>query len=224
MRKNMFVGYQCCTDKKGYFSFSKIKAKVEFLIRWKRDNFKVKNTSSTAANVMLKKNTRSSIDITFNIGETQWRYASAFRGAWYYYYGDIYPLSRPPKDMRIHIYDSNNDSTKQDVAHWGSFEPVGGSLNGTEITVYSKGLTSREIFGVTIAQLGKSLIWAIYRSDNDFYNRGVDENLKNAWACCCAEFLTNCYYWNKRNMTIKKKEDALRQTCKYQEWLELTKN
>lgn len=225
MRKNMFVGRQCCTDANGYFSFSTIKAKVEFLIRWKRSDFKVKNTSSTAANVMLAKNTRSAVDRTFNVGETQWRYASAFRAAINYYYGNIYNLSKPPSDMRMYVLNKAMDVSIITFDYTGTFNPVVyHDTNGTEISIYTSGMSSRDIFAATTRQLAKSVMWNIYMRNNDIY-KSSDEQLKKAWSDDCASFLTQCYYdrnyTSSKGIMMKKEENALKQTTKYNEWINI---
>ena len=225
LRKNIFVGHQCCTNANGYFSFSRIREKASYLIRWKRDNFKIKNDNTGAADVMLKKNTRTKIDRTFNIGENQWRHASLFRAAHYYYYGDIHSLRRPYEGMRL----ISSFTTKpinyedNDLDQSGSFKAANiGSTNGTEISICLYGMTSREIFNTTVRQLAKSVHCEI--TGKDVYNN-IEAQLRYTWADCCGSYLTDCFYQgkdvNNGSTRIKKMEDALCKTWKYQEWLNI---
>ncbi|MBR4624914.1 MAG: hypothetical protein IKO56_05200 [Alphaproteobacteria bacterium] len=225
LRKNIFVGHQCCTNANGYFSFSKIREKASYLIRWKRDNFKIKNDNTGSADVMLKKNTRDKIDRTFNIGENQWRHASLFRAAHYYYYGDIHSLKRPPEGMRLGS--SNSAAISQppyEKYDWqGSFDAaVMGSENGTEIGINIYGMTSKEIFNTTVRQLAKSVHCSITGKGN--YNT-AEAQLRYTWANYCGSYLTDCFYKgkdvNNGSTRIKKMENALYKTWYYQEWLNI---
>ena len=218
LRKNIFVGHQCCTDKDGYFSFTMIREKASYLIRWKRDDFKVKNDNTGAADVMLKKNTREQINHTFYNGETQWRHASVFRAALYYYYGDIYSLKRPPNG--IGMEDVNAQIMPWNPVSNGTFDEKGTALNATEITINSQGLTSRQIFNTTICQLAKAVHCRIIGKQN--YQK-VEKELRNTWSDCCGAFLTDCYYQGRNigNSRILKMENALNKTWYYQNWLDI---
>ncbi len=225
LRKNLFVGYQCCTDEEGFFSFKMIREKASYLIRWKRANFKVKNTNSGAADVMLKKNTRSQINQTFYIGDNQWRHASLFRAAHYYYYGNIYGLRRPIDGMRLGSSNTlgYTKPSFDSMDNNGSFNAaVINSTNGTEIGINIYGLTSRGIFNTTIRQLAKSVHCSI--TGKGVYNN-VEAQLRYYWAEGCASYLTDCYYQgkdvNNGSTRIKKMENALCKTTKYKEWLNI---
>ena len=109
MRKSMFVGHQCCTNANGYFSFSKIRKKVDFSIKWKRACFKIKpNTGASAAETSLAKDTRSAVNTTFYRNCDAWKYATIFRTTLEYTYGNICGLSKPTCSM-ISIRASNKE-------------------------------------------------------------------------------------------------------------------
>ena len=184
IRKNMFVGHQCCTDEYGRFAFSKLKGRVDYSIKWKRSDFKIKpNTGANAAETTLKKDSKSDCIVVFEHGGNAWKYASVFRAAHYYYYGDIGKLTRP-KNSSLAIRASDKEPSDK----YGCFR----EKLGTDIHIYYMNTRdSRDIFATTIHELA-------HQAHHDFSNvySSCETIVKESWARGVQWYLTNRYWYN----------------------------
>ena len=68
-RKSMFVTHQCCTNENGHFSFESLRGNVDYYIRWRRDNFKIREHSGlNVAETNLKRTPRVLLHIPLRMG------------------------------------------------------------------------------------------------------------------------------------------------------------
>ena len=107
-----FVTHQCCTDADGYFTFSKRRSRVSYSIKWRRDEFHLREKGHPlqVAESTLRRKTKSRVEHTIVKGYDSWLYASVFRGAhsYFYKYGQ-YGISKP-KERNLAIKFSSETS------------------------------------------------------------------------------------------------------------------
>jgi len=186
MRKSMFVGHQCCTDANGFFSFSRIRKRVDFSIKWKRSCFKIKpNTGAVAAETTLAEDTHSAVYKTFSRGENAWKYASVFRAALNFCYGSICGLTKPTSSMIV-----MRASDKEPSDKIGSFRS---QIIGTDIHIFylnDRSFTSRNIYATTTHEIAH-----FAHHDLDTIYKHCDKILKESWARGVEWYITKqCAY------------------------------
>ena len=107
-----FVTHQCCTDADGYFTFSKRRSRVSYSIKWRRDEFHLREKGHPlqVAESTLRRKTKSRVEHTIVKGYDSWLYASVFRVAhsYFYKYGQ-YGISKP-KERNLAIKFSSETS------------------------------------------------------------------------------------------------------------------
>ncbi len=107
-----FVTHQCCTDANGYFTFSKRRSRVSYSIKWRRDEFHMREKGHPlqVAESTLRRNAKSRVEHTLVKGYDSWLYASVFRGAHSYFYNyGRYGISKP-KERNLAIKFSSETS------------------------------------------------------------------------------------------------------------------
>ena len=183
-RKSLFVTHQCCTDERGHFSFGRLRGRVDYYIRWRRDNFKIReHTGLDVAETNLRSNTKSSVTYTVKHGTRTWEYATIFRAAHFYYYkARDYGLSSPTK----------NSLTLRPSA---KYEPgLNGRYNSrvikSDIHIYCMDDNSAEVFCTTTHEIAHSVMqfWNVFNYNN--YN----DKMRDTWAEGIAWFLTGRIY------------------------------
>ncbi len=191
-RNNLMISTQRCTDSDGYAKFDHKSGKVDYFIHWQRDKFKVRpNTGLNEAVTTLKKNTKSRIDVTFYKNSSdwpnEWKYASVFRPAYYYVYGNIDGLSRPAANLTLRVKD------------WEDYRDAGGCSprdNGSHSDIHIYNLNSHSsdfIYGTVIHEIAHySHRTGLLQSDYLFGL--VDIILRESWAVGVENYLTQKVY------------------------------
>jgi len=182
-RKNIFVTHQCCTNEKGHFSFDRLRGRVDYYIRWRRDNFKIREHSGVnVAETNLKRNTKSSVTYIVTHGTRAWECASIFRAAHFYYYkAQNYGASTPSKNS-LTIRPSAKSTTNNGC--------YGRRVLGSDVHIYCLNLQSAKIFCTTIHEIGHSV--------HNFWNTqkysDYDDKMRDTWAGGIAWYLTEKVY------------------------------
>ena len=176
--RRWFTTHKGKTNSQGYYSCDgTFKRDANYSIDWDRYNFSIRSgTIGQATYDGPKKDGNWNLDIKG--GRSQF-YATIFRAAHHYYYGNINGLKRPPENsfwkpqMKIAaMYETNNDINGVHAA----WKRVFGILNW--IKIYNPNNSSREIYATTIHELAHASHWDIDHSDfND-----SELIVKESWA------------------------------------------
>lgn len=183
-RKSIFVTHQCCTNANGHFSFGRLRGRVDYYIRWRRDNFKIREHSGlNVAETNLKRNTKSSVTYIVTHGTRAWECASIFRAAHFYYYkAKNYGLSSPSKNSLTIRPSAEYQPTKNGCYNNHVF--------GSDIHIYCLDDKSAEIFCTTTHEIAHSVhhFW----DTKKFYK--YNDKMCDTWAEGIAWFLTGRIY------------------------------
>lgn len=182
-RKSIFVTHQSCTDKNGHFEFGRLRGRVTYYIRWRRDHFKIReHTGLNVAETNLKTHTKSSVSYTVTPGTLAWECASIFRAAHFYYYkAKDYGLSSPSK---------NSLTIRPSAKHTTKYGRYNNHAFGSDIRIYCISGTSADIFCTTTHEIAHSVhhFWNVSKYDK--YN----DKMRDTWAGGIAWFLTGKVY------------------------------
>lgn len=182
-RKSLFVTHQCCTNANGHFSFDRLRGRVDYYIRWRRDNFKIREHSGVnVAETNLKRNTKSSVTYTVTNGTRAWECASIFRAAHFYYYKAAdYGMSRPSKES-LTIRPSNANENKLGC--------YGRHIIMSDVHIYELNRPSSSIFCTTIHEIAHSV--------HNFWNTNKYKHcssiVKESWSRGASWYLTSKIY------------------------------
>ena len=182
-RKSIFVTHQCCTNANGHFSFDRLRGQVDYYIRWRRDNFKIREHSGlNVAETNLKSNTKSSVTYTVTYGTRAWECASIFRAAHFYYYkAAAYGMSRPSKES-LTIRPSNANENKLGC--------YGRHIIMSDVHIYELNRPSSSIFCTTIHEIAHSV--------HNFWNTNKYKHcssiVKESWSRGASWYLTSKIY------------------------------
>lgn len=182
-RKSIFVTHQCCTNANGHFSFDRLRGRVDYYIRWRRDNFKIREHSGlNVAETNLKRNTKSSVTYTVTYGTRAWECASIFRAAHFYYYKAAdYGMSRPSKES-LTIRPSNANENKLGC--------YGRHIIMSDVHIYELNRPSSSIFCTTIHEIAHSV--------HNFWNTNKYKHcssiVKESWSRGASWYLTSKIY------------------------------
>lgn len=186
-RKSIFVTHQCCTNANGHFSFSSLRGRVTYYIRWSRDHFKIRERSGLkVAETNLKTNTKSSVTYTVKQGTRAWECASIFRAAHFYYYkAKNYGLSSPTKNSL-----TIRPSIKGKDGENGCYN---NHVFGSDIHIYCVKATSAKIFCTTTHEIAHS----VHHFWNTIKYYSYNPKMKDTWAGGVAWWLTGKVYESK---------------------------
>lgn len=197
-----FVTHQCCTDKRGRFSFSKRRHHARVYVKWRRDYFHIREIGHPVqqAESTLASHTKKGVSYTFKEGTDGWRYASVFRAAHQYYYNySDYGLSRP-KDKNLIIRLSGE--TPSGVL--GDYNR-GRILFFSDIRIYYKQAEFREsmaLFKTTVHEIAHS---AHHGWSKKVY-RGLSPKMKESWARGVEWRMTTAFYNVSRTPLVLDKD------------------
>jgi hypothetical protein len=190
--KYWFTTHIGITNAQGYYSCNgTFKHDANYSIKWDRYNFSIR--SGTVGQATYDGPKRKS-DWYLNIdgGKSKY-YATIFRAAYHYYYGDIKGLKRPPENsfwkpqMKIAaIYEVNNDANGLHAA-WNR---VFGICNW--IKLYNPANQSQTIYGTTIHELAHASHWDMGHSE---FNNTASK-VKESWSRGVQWYLTRIVYPN----------------------------
>lgn len=192
--KRGFVTSQCCTNSNGYFSFSKRRHHVQCYVKWRRDNFHIREIghSLQQAESTLASHTKSIVSFTFTPYSDGWYYASVFRAAHQYYYNyGSYGLGKPGnKNLKIKL--SGNQSTVLGTYHHDAV------LTYHDIDIYYKKMTNAiDLFRVTAHEIGHSA--------HHYWNRStyhdITKKMRESWARGVEWRMMNVFYGIDRSLT-----------------------
>ncbi len=146
-----FVTHQCCTDANGHFTFSKRRSRVSYSIKWRRDEFHMREKGHPlqVAESTLRRNAKSRVEHTLVKGYDSWLYASVFRGAhsFFYNYGR-YGISKP-KERNLAIKFSSETSGNA----VSECRRLALPLIADVVVYYKKLNSSRDIFHATFHEV-----------------------------------------------------------------------
>ncbi|MBO7438455.1 MAG: hypothetical protein J6U21_02130 [Bacteroidales bacterium] len=180
-----FIGHQCCTNANGEFSMPKVNCKHTFFIKWKRADFKVRNnTGLDAAERIIASNIKKkAVNFTFKPDmDIDWAIATVFRGAHYYYYGNIDGLTRPTNtNLTIRV------SKRNDGKPLGCYS---NSIISSDIHIYHINRTSAELFCTTVHEVGH----CAHRGFGSSTYNNCSKIVKESWARGVSLYLARKLY------------------------------
>ena len=209
--RRWFTTHTGISNAQGRYSCSgRFRRPAKYFIKWKRHQFSIWWSSWSAAKYRGPKKTG---DWNLNIrGGTQEYYATIFRAAHLYWYGNIYGLHRPPERtffggrVEINAKLKNNKS---------SYVHSRGIVFGSDIHLKEYGSRTSRVFGVTIHELAHAahrrmdraaygdLVWKGYivpwnSSSETLNNPGPRasnaQRTMETWATTVEHYLTTRYY------------------------------
>ena len=209
--RRWFTTHEGITNAQGRYSCNgRFRRDANYFIKWKRHQFSIWWSTWSAAKYRGPKKTG---DWNLNIrGGTQEYYATIFRAAHLYWYGNIYGLHRPPERTffggRVEI----NAKLKNDRS---SYAHARGIVFGSDIHLKEYGSRTSQVFGVTIHELAHAahrrmdraaygdLVWKGYivpwnSSSETVNNPGPRasnaQRAMETWATTVEHYLTTRYY------------------------------
>lgn len=172
-----FTTHQCCTDANGHFSFSKRRHHVRCYVKWRRDDFHLREIGHPIqqAESTIASHTKSSVNHTFVYGYDSWFYASVFRAAHnYYYHYQRYGLSKPKEsNLKIRL----SERTPSEIGNFTPFDPFCAS----DIRIFYTKTNmdkSANLYMTTVHEIAHCAHHGWDRSD---YNNTRDK-VKESWA------------------------------------------
>ncbi len=190
-RNNLMISHQSLTKTDGTASFDKMSGKADYLIHWKRADFKIRPSSGLdEVKTILVKNVKSGRTFTFykNTGDFReaWKCASVFRAVHLYYYENIEGLHRPGND-NLTIRLSGSNSSDQ-----GKSDPNGGT---SDIHIFNLDRSCDRIYGTTIHELTHIAQYnTLYPSL--VYLRTIDFPIIESWSVGVQNYFTKKKYPN----------------------------
>lgn len=215
--RRWFTTHTGITNAQGYYSVDgRFRRAANYKIKWKRHDFSIWWSYLSAAKYNGPK-IRG--DWNLNIrGGTQEYYATIFRGAHLYYYGNVFGLTRPPnkqwglRRLVINARQLNGES---------SYVKARRLILAADITLKEWGSLTDRVFGVTIHELAhaahrevdgsayNSLVWKAYTSpclpsaescDNPGPTGANARRLMETWASTVEHFIVRERYENFYNV------------------------
>ncbi len=183
-----FVTHQCCTDADGYFSFSTRRSRVSYSIKWRRDEFHIREKGHPlqVAESTLRRKVKSRVEHTLVGGYDSWLYASVFRGvhSYFYKYGE-YGISKP-KESNLAIKFS--DETSGNTLSWCRRRTL--PLVADIVIYYKKLSKSQAIFNSAFHEVAHRThrLW-----DKTAY-RKCEQRVIESWAGGVAWYATQSIY------------------------------
>jgi hypothetical protein len=209
--RRWFTTHEGVTNAQGRYSCNgRFRRDANYFIKWKRHQFSIWWSTWSAAKYRGPKKTG---DWNLNIrGGSQEYYATIFRAAHLYWYGNIYGLHRPPERTffggRVEI----NAKLKNDKS---SYAHARGIVFGSDIHLKRYGRRTSEVFGVTIHEIAHAahrrmdraaygdLVWKGYIVPWNSSSETVDnpgprasnaQRTMETWATTVEHYLTTRYY------------------------------
>lgn len=183
-----FVTHQCCTDADGYFSFSMRRSRVSYSIKWRRDEFHIREKGHPlqVAESTLRRKVKSRVEHTLVGGYDSWLYASVFRGvhSYFYKYGK-YGISKPKEKNLAIKFSGETSGTTMSQCRRPALPIV------ADIVVYYKKLSkSQDIFHSTFHEVAHRAhrLW-----DKTAY-RKCEQRVIESWARGVAWYATQSIY------------------------------
>jgi hypothetical protein len=215
--RRWFTTHTGITNEQGYYSCNgRFRRPANYKIKWKRHDFSIwwSWLSSAKYNGPKKKG-----DWNLNIkGGTQEYYATIFRGAHLYYYGNMFGLTRPPSKkwgLRRLVINARKKSGRS------NYVKARRLVLAADITLKAWGSPTDRIFGTTIHELAhaahrevdksayNSLVWKGYTSpclpsaescDNPGPTGANARRLMETWASTVEHFIVKERYENYYNV------------------------
>ncbi len=157
--RRFFVTHKDDTDANGYYSCDgQFRYDANYSIIWERYEFEIRKSLLGRAKYDGPKKRG---DWNLNIkGGTQEYYATIFRPAFHYTYGNIKGLRRPPQNgfwkvqLKLRAFYENNGSAN------GEHNPVRGWVGiGSAIHIFNPQHDSRDIYGTVIHEMAHASHW-----------------------------------------------------------------
>jgi len=175
--KRWFTTKETLTDANGNFFIShRFKKKVNYSIKWERNDFDIRNGTFAQAYYNGPK-MEGAWHLNINSGKSR-MYAIVHIAAEQYYYGNRFGLKSPPLNsfwksrLKIGVYDSDKGSSHcKDCRHLGAI-PV--------LYIKNPFRTTDQIYGTTIHEISHASHWEL-RKGNWNKNR-LEERLVESWA------------------------------------------
>lgn len=214
--RRWFTTHTGIADSKGYYSCNgRFRRDANYKIKWKRADFSIwwSYLSSAKYNGPKRKG-----DWNLNIkkGTHQQYYATIFRGAHLYYYGDMFGLTRPPKKrwgLRRLVINARKKTGQS------NYVKARRLILAADISLLAWGENTDKIFGTTIHELAhaahrevdksayNSLVWKGYTSPcgsgdcDDPGTTGANaRRLMETWATTVEYFIVKQRYENYYNV------------------------
>ena len=152
---------------------------ANYSIDWERHHFALQDGWLNGATYNGPKQ-RGNWDLNLNSGEQEY-YATIFRAAFHYYYGDIKGLRRPPLNgtfktqMKIRAYLQNSYKGQS----WGRHKEERRFL-GAQIKIYTYTRSVEDTYSTVIHELAHASHWNMWREADDFDD--TEPIVKESWA------------------------------------------
>ena len=179
------------TNSQGNFSCNgRFRGKARYSLKWERYHFSIRSGNMGQASLRGPKGKHDWNELIWG-GKSEF-YATIFRAAQHYYYGNLGGIRRPPKNsflkpqMKIAARNKNNGSNGRHSAPLRVF----GLFNW--IKIWNPGNNSDKIYGTTIHELAHASHWDM----NHGKFNGSKTIVKESWARGVEWHLTSMIYPN----------------------------